>query len=128
MDFDDVRKIVFSFPGVEEHTVFGGPSFKVGKKYLAGNAKIDPDALCLKLPDRLQRDFLVTSQPDIYYAPEHYASFGAVLVRLSKVDRDELRDLFEQTWRANAPKKLVATYNARQVDGKVVIILPDSST
>jgi hypothetical protein len=110
MNFEDVRQIALSFPGVEEHTIFGGPTFKVGKRFLASHAKVDPDALCLKLPDQLQRDFLVSSQPEIYYAPEHYANYGSILVRLSKVDPDDLRELFETAWRAYAPKKLVANY------------------
>ncbi len=114
MNFDDVRQIALSFPGVEEHLVFGGPTFRVGKRFLASSAKIDADALVLKLPDQLQREFLVSSQPEIFYAPEHYASFGSVLIRLSQVDRDELRDLFEQAWRAYAPKRLVTTYQANE--------------
>ena len=110
MTFDDIRALALSFPGVQEHTVFGGPTFRVGKRFLASSAKIDPDALCIKLPDQLHRQFLVDSQPDVYYAPPHYADYGAILIRLSKADPDEVRDLFEQAWRAYAPKKLLAAY------------------
>jgi hypothetical protein len=110
LTFDDVRQLALSFPGVTEHTVFGAPTFRVGRKFLASTAKIDPDALCLKLPDQLHREFLVESQPDIYYAPPHYADFGSILIRLSQADPADVRDLFEQAWRAYAPKKLVASY------------------
>jgi hypothetical protein len=34
MDFDDVRRIASAFPGIEEHIVFGGPTLKVGKRFL----------------------------------------------------------------------------------------------
>ena len=73
-------------------------------------AKIDPDTLCIKVPDRLEREFLLTTKPDIYYMADHYANFECVLIRMSKADREELRNLFEDAWRAYAPKRLVATY------------------
>jgi hypothetical protein len=110
MNFEDVRRMAMAFPGVEEHLSFGEPTLKVGKRFLACVAKIDADSLCLKLPDALQRDFLVNSQPDIYYAPKHYADFGSILIRMSKADPEEVRDLFEQAWRAYAPKRVVAAY------------------
>ena len=34
-DFETVRKIALSFPGVEEGTSFGTPAFRVRKKFLA---------------------------------------------------------------------------------------------
>ena len=112
MIFDEVRQIALSFPGVEEHLVFGGPTFRVGKRFLACIAKIDSDTLCLKIPDPLQRDVLLDSNPDTYYNTEHYANFESVLIRMPNVDPDELRDLFEGAWRAYAPKRLVAAYQA----------------
>jgi hypothetical protein len=114
MNFEDVRQIALSFPGVEEHLAFGRPTFKVSKRFLACIAKIDPDALCLKLPDVLEREFLVNSQPEIYYVTKHYSDFGAILVRLPKVDPEELRDLFERAWRAYAPKRVVASYRVKE--------------
>ncbi len=99
MKYDEVRQIALSFPGVEEHLVFGRPTLRVSKKFLACIAKIDDDSLCLKMPDMMQRDILISSKPDVFYNTEHYADFGSILIRLSKVDPDELRDLFEDSWR-----------------------------
>ncbi len=110
MEFDEIRQIALSFPNVEEHLVFGGPTFKIGKRFLACIAKIDPDTLCIKVPDRLEREYLLTTKPDIYYMADHYANFECVLIRMPKADREELRNLFEDAWRAYAPKRLVAQY------------------
>ncbi len=110
MNFDDVRQIATAFPGVEEHTVFGSPHFKIGKRFLASIAKIDANTLVLKLPSQLEREFLLTTKPDVYYMADHYASFQCVLIRMPQADPDEVRALFEQAWRAYAPKKLVAGY------------------
>ena len=110
MTFDDVRQIAFSFPGVEEHLVFGGPTLKVGKRFLACIAKIDPNTLCLKVPDQREREFLLNTRPDIYYLTDHYANFECLLVRMPLADPAEVRDLFEQAWRTYAPKKVVAAF------------------
>lgn len=112
MEFDEIRQMALSFPGVEEHFILGGPTFKVGKRFLACIAKIDPDTLVLKVPDRLEREYLLATKPETYYLTDHYASFQAVLIRMPLADPEELRDLFEQAWRTYAPKKLVANYQA----------------
>ncbi len=110
MNFDDVRQIASTFPGVEEQLVFHSPTLKVGKRFLACIAKIDPDTLCIKVPSQLEREYLLTTQPDIYYLTDHYANFQCVLVRMTQADPAEIRDLFEQAWRAYAPKRVVASY------------------
>jgi hypothetical protein len=111
MIFDEVRQIAMLFPGVEEHVVFGGPTFKVGKRFLASIAKIDPDTLVLKVPDRLEREYFLATKPDIYYMQEHYESFECLLIRMTPADPQEVRNLFEQAWRKYAPKRLVTAYD-----------------
>jgi len=36
---------------------------------------------------------LLAADPDIYYVTDHYAGYSAVLVRLSRLTPDALRDL-----------------------------------
>ena len=36
---------------------------------------------------------LLTAAPDVYYVTDHYLNYSAVLVRLSRVTPDVLRDL-----------------------------------
>lgn len=112
MIFDEIRQIALSFPGVEEYQAFGSPSFRVGKRFLASIAKIDPNTLCLKVPSQLEREYLLSAKPERYYLTDHYASFECLLVRMPLADPQELRDLFEQAWLTYAPKKLVAAYRA----------------
>lgn len=112
MTFEDIRQMVLAFPEVQEHLVFGGPTFKIGKRFLACIAKIDPDTLVVKVPDRLEREYLLAQKPEIYYLTEHYVNFECLLVRMPLVDADELRGLVEAAWLAYAPKKLVKQYQA----------------
>jgi hypothetical protein len=110
MNFEDVRQIGFSFPGVEEHLAFGRPTLRVNKRFLACIAKIDPNTLCIKVPDQREREYLLSTRPEIYYLADHYANFECLLVRLPVADPVKLRDLFEDAWRTFAPKRLRAAY------------------
>lgn len=114
MTFDEVRQIAFAFPGVEEHLVFGEPTLRVGKRFLACIAKSDQHTLCLKMPDVLLREMLLKTNPDVYYLTDHYATFDSILIRLPRADPDEVRRLIEQTWRHYAPKKVIAAYSKVQ--------------
>ena len=114
MNFDDVRQMAFAFPGVEEHFSFGNPTLKVGKRFLACIAKIDKDTLCLKIPDQREREYLLATKPEIYYMTEHYANFECLLIRMPVADREEVRSLIEQAWRAYAPKRILASYQAKE--------------
>jgi hypothetical protein len=41
---------------------------------------------------------LLRSRPDAYYLPDHWAKHPGVLVRLSSVDRAELREILIAAW------------------------------
>ena len=45
---------------------------------------------------------------------DHYANFDCLLIRLPLADPEAVRSLFAQAWRAYAPKKLVAQYQANK--------------
>ncbi len=113
MIFTELRQIALSFPGVEEHTVYGGPTFRIGKRFLASIAKIDPDTIVLKVPDRRERDYFLQAKPEVYYLTDHYVSFECLLVRLPLADYEEVCQLFKQAWLTYAPKRLVKAYKAQ---------------
>lgn len=46
-----------------------------------------------------ERDRLLKEQPEVYYLTDHYRPYDAILVRLSKVDDESLRELLESSWR-----------------------------
>jgi hypothetical protein len=93
--FDTVRKIGLALPGVEEVTAYGSPCLKLHGKILAGiaiNKSAEPGSLMVRLEDD-DRAELLAADPDVYYLTDHYAPYNAVLVRLSRVHPDVLRDL-----------------------------------
>jgi hypothetical protein len=80
---------------VEESTAYGSPFFKVRGKLMAGipvNKSAEPDSLGVFI-DFDQRAELLSGAPDVYYLTDHYVSGPMVLVRLSRVQPDALRDL-----------------------------------
>ena len=93
--FDTVRKIGLALPDVEESTAYGAPALKVRGKLLAcvpTHRSAEPDSLAVRVgfDDRAE---LLAAAPDVYYVTDHYLNCNAVLVRLSRVTPDVLRDL-----------------------------------
>jgi hypothetical protein len=93
--FDTVREIGLALPDVKEGTTYGSPALKTGGQMftcIAVHSSAEPGSLAIRI-DFDQRDELIAADPDTYYITDHYADYPSVLVRLSRVDRDALRDL-----------------------------------
>jgi len=95
ISFDTVRKIGLTLPSVEESTAYGAPALKVRGKLLAcvpthRSAEAGSLVVRVGLDDRAE---LLAAAPDVYYVTEHYLNYSAVLVRLSRITPDVLRDL-----------------------------------
>jgi hypothetical protein len=95
INFDTVRKIGLALPGVEESTAYGSPALKVRGKLLAcvpTHRSAEPGSLAVRI-DFDTRAELLAADPDVYYVTDHYLNYTSVLVRLSRVTPDVLRDL-----------------------------------
>lgn len=95
IDFDTVRAIGLGFPDVKEGTMYGSPSLKVRGKLLtclAVHKSAEPNSLAVRIGFE-QRALLMATDPDIYYLTDHYISYPVVLVRMSGIHLDALRDL-----------------------------------
>src|ERR1700751_3995777 len=95
INFDTVRKIGLALPGVEESTAYGSPALKVHGKLLAcvpAHRLAEPGSLAVRVVF-VNRAELLAADPDVYYVTDHYLNYTAVLVRLSCVTPDVLRDL-----------------------------------
>ena len=93
--FETVRKLARSLPNVEESTTYGSPALKVNGKLLAcipSHKSAEPDSLvvCVGFERRAE---LLEGDSETYYVKEHYVGYPAVLVRMSRLQPDTLRDL-----------------------------------
>jgi hypothetical protein len=109
--WEEVVAIGTRFPGVETGTSFGTPALRVRRKFLC-RLRTAPDALVLRVSDMGEREALLQGQPDAFFSTPHYDGYPYVLVRLDAVDPVELAELIEEAWRIQAPKRLVAQYDA----------------
>jgi hypothetical protein len=114
INFDTVRKIGLTLPGVEASTAWGAPALKVGGKLLAcvpTYLSAEPGSLVVRV-DFDDRAELLAVAPDVYYVTDHYLGYSAVLVRLSRVTPDVLRDLL------GVAHKFVTTSNPRRLPSR----------
>jgi len=95
--FEQVRKIALSLPNVEESTSYGTPAFKVSGKLLA-RLREDGDSLVVGTTFE-EREEMLAADPETYYITDHYLKYPWILVRLSRVSPDALRDLLSRALR-----------------------------
>jgi hypothetical protein len=105
--FGTVRTVGLALPGVEATTKYdGSPVLKVGGSFMAGLAthrSAEPQTLVVRVGFE-EREWLIEDAPETYYLTDYYRSYPIVLVRLSRIDRDALRDLLSVSWRLTLAK------------------------
>jgi hypothetical protein len=105
--FETVRMVGLALPHVEATTKYdGSPVLKVGGAFMAGIAthrSAEPATLVVRISFE-EREFLLEDAHETYYVTDYYRSHPVVLVRLSRIDRDALRDLLSVSWRLTLPK------------------------
>lgn len=106
MTEETVRRLLLALPGVEEGPCYGTPGFRVRGKFLA-RLKEDHQTVVVKCGFD-ERDFRMRADPATFFTTDHYRGYPTVLIRMSRVDPGDLRDVLEVAWRRSAPKRLVA--------------------
>ena len=98
--FEVVFDAARALPDVERSTTWGASALTVGGRMLACQAihkSAEPNSIVVRIPID-QRAELIASDPDVYYVTDHYVNYPSVLVRLSRIHRDSLRDLLGMAW------------------------------
>ena len=121
--FETVSTVGLALPEVEATTRYdGSPVLKVGGCFMAGMAthrSAEPDTLVVRCGFE-ERERLLEDAPETYYVTDYYGSYPVVLARLSRLDRDALRDLLSVSWRLVLAKtrKVASRYNSRHHHAK----------
>ena len=101
--FETVRRIGVTLPNVEPAIRYdGAPILKANGRFMAGLAShpsAEPQTLVVKIGID-DREALLEEAPETYYVTDYYRPHPVVLVRLSRIDREALRDLLSMSWRA----------------------------
>lgn len=109
MNFEDVRRVALSFPGVEEGTSYGTPAFRVSRKFIT-RLHDSGEAMVMRVPFD-EREMLMEREPGTYFITDHYKDYPIVLVRIAAVAEPVFRALFERNWRASAAKKFIREFD-----------------
>ena len=105
--FEVVRRAGRTLPGVHAATKYdGSPVLKVAGCFMAGIAmhRSAEAATLVVRSDLDDRELLIADAPDTYYVTEYYRPHPVVLVRLSRIDREALRDLLAMSLRLTLAK------------------------
>ncbi len=109
---DDVRRLAMALPRTTERPCYGTPGFRVADRLFA-RIHEEQDVLVLWCGDVRDKDILIGAEPNKFFTTPHYDGHASVLLRLSAVNVEELADLLSDAWRALAPRRLVAAFDAR---------------
>jgi hypothetical protein len=113
--FERVKRAGLAMAGVEATTKYdGSPVLKADGSFMAGLAmhrSAEPGTLVVRA-DFEEREWLLADAPAIYYVTDYYQKHPVVLVRLSHIDQDALRDLLSAScrlarmkgWRSNVTR------------------------
>jgi hypothetical protein len=105
--FDLVRSVGLDLPDVEAATKYdGSPMLKAGGSFMACVAthpSAEPDTVVVRSGFE-EREWLLADAPDTYYLTDYYRRYPLVLVRLSRIDREALRDLLAVSRRLTLEK------------------------
>jgi hypothetical protein len=111
MTYEDFRAMVLAFPGAEEGTSYGSPSFLVRKKFLT-RLRAEDQSLVLLEVGFDERDLLMEAEPETFHITEHYRNYPSVLARLANIHPGTLQALLERRWRKIALKSVVKAWDA----------------
>jgi len=107
LTFETVTIVGLELPDVEATTRYdGSPVLKAGGAFMAGMAthhSAEPETLVVRVGVE-EREWLLEDAPDTYYVTDFYRKYPLVLVRLSKIDRDALRDILAVSRRLTLAK------------------------
>jgi hypothetical protein len=65
------------------------------------------------LVDEDEKEMLLRAEPDVFFTTPHYDGYPAMLVRLSAIEPNELREVLIDSWRRVAPKRLLEQLDER---------------
>ena len=121
--WDDVREIALALPETDERPSHGNAFWHVkGKGFVwerplrgtdlqaLGEAAPDGPILGVRVEHLGAKEALIQDDPKLYFTIPHFDGYAAVLVRLERIDLEELREIVVEAWLCRAPRRLADAY------------------
>ncbi|QVQ54317.1 MmcQ/YjbR family DNA-binding protein [Spiractinospora alimapuensis] len=103
--WEEVVALGRELPEVEEGTSYRTPALKVrGKGFARLRSEYEGGLVLFCGLD--EKEALLASGDPAYYTTSHYDGYGAIIVDLTQVAKDELEELLTESWRRKAPASL----------------------
>jgi hypothetical protein len=127
---NDVREIALALPEAQEDAPNFAFSVPAGRKR-KGFAWVwlervhpkksrvpNPEVLAVRVANVDAKEVLLMADPVAFFDEPHYSGYPAVLVRLAKIRKADLRVLLTDAWATLAPKTLVQAHRAGSGAGR----------
>ena len=111
---DEVRELILAFPGAEEGTSYGQPSYKVNGKFFT-RLRSEDQSLVLLDVSHDEREMLMEAAPATFHITPHYKDYPSVLARIETLHPGSLYGLLERRWRKIAPKAAVKAFQPAKI-------------
>jgi hypothetical protein len=121
---EDAARLATELPGVAEGERWGNRTWSVGGKGFAWErpfSKADlkrfgdvppPDGpiLAVRVEDLGEKEAVLAAQPEGFFTIPHFDGYAAVLIQLTEVSEEALRDALVDAWLTCAPPDLAEQY------------------
>ncbi|MET0862922.1 MAG: MmcQ/YjbR family DNA-binding protein [Nakamurella sp.] len=101
-----VSEMAAAWPSVEESTWYRTPALKVAGKGFA-RLRSEAEGKLMVLCSLAEKSALLGAGDPAFSTTSHYDGHGSILIDLSLVDPEQLRELLAEAWRIRAPRKLL---------------------
>ena len=112
MRSNTIRSIALSMPDAEERETWGTATFRVRNKIFLMFSEGGREAWVKSTHD--EQRALIAMDEGTFFFPPYVGPSGWVGVRVSGVDRDEMRELVIEAWRLTAPRRVVKAFDLEQ--------------
>lgn len=122
-DWDDVRRIALALPETREEARRGLATWRVRDKLFVwerplrssdlralGDAAPTGPILGARVEHLVAKEALLSDNSEVYFTTPHFDGYPAVLVRLPRIQLDELEELIVEAWLTQSPKRLARAY------------------
>ncbi|MFN3585441.1 MmcQ/YjbR family DNA-binding protein [Phenylobacterium sp.] len=116
MTNEEMRAIALSFPGCEEGTSYGKPSFLVNGKFFTRLRREDRSLVLMDVPID-EREMLMEAEPATFHVTPHYKDYPCVLARMETLHPGSFRAFLERRFRKVAKKSVVKAWEAERAGG-----------
>jgi hypothetical protein len=107
---DDVRRLCLALPDTSEDPAFFR-FFRDGRQFAwAWHKRVDPkkarvasnDVITLRTRGEVEKQDLLSLDPEVFFTEPHYDGYPAVQVRLEAIDDALLAEVIRQAWESRA--------------------------